>query len=373
MQIAHNAQSEWRADKAAFAAILSSFAVCFVSLALMIWLAGPWDVIAQTRVLSLLIDAGVIPLSEDDPGIGSGVPSVHVWIQSQEPVIWRLVIFAVLLFVTVSILKSLQFHYILKSEGIKGNAGEHFRIYLFGNAISRLLPFRAGEASWAAALIEKQQASPEQVARVISVFKGFAIFELVSFSLIGLLLMEVFMWALSLLPPLIILSLCWLLMRRVNGSGSSTIARLSKTFNEIVSMTNQPQLLVRLILLSLVSFFLVEFASYIVPQAFATLVVRIISNELGYVVLTPPILIMAVIGGYIARLVQVTPGGIGQFEWGMVLTMAINGLPFTSAVVATFLICGVRYLSGLVLFVGLLLGYGAQASMRDTFSIMRHQ
>lgn len=371
MQVAGSVQSDWRADKAAFAAVMSSFAVGFLSLALMIWLAGPWDVVAQTRVLTLLIDAGVIPLSEDDPGIGAGVPSVHVWIQSQEPVIWRLVVFAFMLFATVSILKSLQFHYIVKSEGIGGTAGEHFRIYLFGNAVGRLLPFRAGEASWAAALIEKQNASHEQVARVISVFKGFAIFELVTFALIGLLLMEVFMWALSLLAPLAILGLCWLLMRKIYGRGTSTIGRLAKTFNEIVAMTEHPQVLMRLVLLSLVSFFIVEFASYIVPQAFATLVVRIISNDLGYVVLTPSILIMAVIGGYIARLVQVTPGGIGQFEWGMVLTMTVNGLPFTSAVVATFLICGVRYLSGLVIFVGLLLGYGAQTSMRDTFGMMR--
>jgi uncharacterized membrane protein YbhN (UPF0104 family) len=364
-------QREWSADKAAFAAITSSFILCFISLGLMLWLAGPWDVIAQTRVLTLLIDAGVIPLSEDDPGIGDGVPSIRLWIQSQEPVIWRLVIFAAALFASVSVLKSLQFHYILSSEGVPGTAGEHFKIYLYGHALGRLLPFRTGEAAWAAALMEKHKVSLDHLARAISVFKAFTIFELATFSFIGLLLMDVFMWALSLLAPLTILLICWLVMKGASGNDRSERGRLGKTLNSISSMAEHPQLLARLVLLSLISFFLVEFASYIVPQAFATVVVRILSNDLGYVVLTPSILIMSVIGGYIARLVQITPGGIGQFEWGMVSVMVVNGLPFTHAVSVTLLICAVRYISGAIIFIGLLLGYGSQASMRDIFGLMR--
>jgi len=354
-----------------------SFSVAYIlgvaALASLVLTGGFWDVIADSRALAALIAAGIIPLSEDDPGLGEGVPSVHLWINSQEPVTWGLVALAAALFVVVAVLKGVQFHAIARFQGIDGPTGGHLRAFVYGNGVGRILPFRAGEAAWSAALEAQSGADLTRAARVIAIFKGFLIFELVVFSVIGLILSDILTWATSLLPPLLLLVAAWLLMRAFSPDPRSLAAKTRSVAGVVSDLWREPHTMVRLVLLSLTSFFLVEFASYIVPQAFATLNVQIIQDDLRNVIFTPSVVIMAVVGGYVARLVPVTPGGVGQFEWGIAIVLVVNGLPLPEAVIVALLISAVRYAAGLLLFLGMMLSYGIETNLRRVIAIMRRE
>src|SRR5262245_8214556 len=61
-------------------------------------------------------------------------------------------------------------------------------------------------------------------------------------------------------------------------------------------------------------------------------------------------LLMGVVGGYIARLIPVTPGGIGQFEWGFAAGLYLGGLGFPECVTIAVLDNFIRYISGTLLF-----------------------
>lgn len=331
--------------------------------------AGAWDVAANTRLLAGLMAAGVIPLGEDDPGFGSGVPAVDLFIRSQEPVVWQLVLLAVALFLMVAVLKGLQFHRISSLVGIDGTLGQHLRAYVYGNGVGRLTPYRMGEVAWASAL-QGQGSTLSQGARVVYLLKGFLLFEVASFALVGLFLNGVFTWAVSLAPPLLILGLCYLFVRPSRGERRGHKGEASFR-TAVAELAREPRMLGELVLLSLVSFFLVEVASYVVPMAFSTVSVPLIQDELRIIVVDAPLVIMAVVGGYIARLVPVTPGGIGQFEWAFALVLTVGGLPFASAAVLALLVSAVRYTSGGLLFLGILLTYGVETRLRDVLKTFR--
>jgi uncharacterized membrane protein YbhN (UPF0104 family) len=360
-------------DRDTFVSFSVAYILGIAALVALVLAGGFWDVIAESRALSALIAAGVIPLSEDDPGLGGGVPSVQLWISSQEPVTWGLVLLAAALFIVVAVLKGVQFHAIARHQGIDGATGEHLRAFLYGNGVGRILPFRAGEAAWAAALEAQSGTDLTRASRVIAIFKGFLIFELVVFSLIGLMLSDILDWAASLAPPLLILLCAWLLMRAFSPDPRGVAAKTRDMAEVVGELWREPHTMVRLVLLSLSAFFLVEFASYIVPQAFATPIVQIVQDELRTIILTPSVVIMAVVGGYVARLVPVTPGGVGQFEWGVTLVLVVNGLPLTAAVVVALVISAVRYAAGLILFLGMMLSYGIETSLRRVIAIMRRE
>jgi uncharacterized membrane protein YbhN (UPF0104 family) len=358
------------AQQSRFFSFVVAYVLGFVAIAALIYWGGFWEVIARSRMLSGLIEAGIIPLAEDDPGIGGGVPNIALWIRSQEPVVWALVIIGILAFIAVALLKGLQFHYLARFVGIVGNSSDHMRAYLYGNGVGRMLPFRAGEVAWAAALGVTESGSIGKVLRLIYMYKGFVLFELAIFSLLALLFTDILTWATSLIPPLAILFVAWLVMRKPKHERKSFGETVNIAGDIMSDLWRDPVTLSRLVMLSLVSFALVEFASYIVPQAFATLQTHIIHDEMRRVVLTPTVIIMAVVGGYIARLIHVTPGGIGQFEWAMALVFVVNGLPMTAAVVATLLISLVRYFAGALLYTGMLLSYGVRTDLRQVLSIL---
>ena len=68
---------------------------------------------------------------------------------------------------------------------------------------------------------------------------------------------------------------------------------------------------------------------------------------------------------HIARLVQVTPGGIGQFELAFALILMVNRLPVTEAITLAFLVSAVRYAAGLLLFGGTMLVFGTTTNFQQ--------
>lgn len=353
-----------------FGSFVLSYVLGIALIGSLVLAAGTWNVLANTRLLSALIAAGIMPLGEDDPGLGSGVPEVNLWIRSQDLVEWPLVILAAGLFVGVATLKGLQFHRIARAAGIDGTFGQHWRAYLYGQGVGRMLPFKVGEVAWASAL-EGQGAARSQASRVVFLLKGFVLFEIATFAFIGLLISGVLGWAVALIPPLAILGCAWLFRRDPRSHRASRGVRRAAAREALTELASVPRLLVGLAVLSLVSFLFVEIASYIVAQAFSTLNVPLIQNELGVIIVDAPLIVMAVVGGYIARLIQVTPGGIGQFEWAFALVLTTGGLPFPEAAVLALLVSAVRYATGALLIGGTLLTYGIETNLRNVLSVFQ--
>lgn len=337
-----------------------SYLLCFALLGAMVAAAGVWEVLADSRVLAALLAGGIVALGEDDAGLGTGVPGVHYFIRSQEPITWSLLLLSAVLFAAVAALKGVQFHKIARFVGIDGSLSEHVRAYIYGHGLERMLPYRIGEVAWASALESQGKATLAQAARLVFIFKGFLLFEIASFALIGLFMSGLLAWGIALVPPLTILLLSWLLMRPPARERAQRKSVRSRTSAAIGDLLADPQMLVGLVLLSLLSFSLVEFATYIVPQAFATPTVPLVQDALRVVVVTPPVIVMAVVAGYIARLVPVTPGGIGQFELAFALVLMANDLPLPEAVTLALLVSGVRYVTGAVLFGATMLWFGIE-------------
>lgn len=354
---------EGSASKPSFLLLVApSFLLCFAIFAGLIAVAGVWEVAAGSRLLAALLSGGIIALSEDDAGLGTGVPGLHYFVQSQELITWSLVMMSSALFITVSLLKALQFRKIALLLGIDGTLSEHFRAYFYGHGIERMLPYRVGEVAWAAALENQNGATLDQAARLALIFRGFLLFEIFSFAFIGLFMSGLLAWGTALVPPLAILGISWLLRRSVQSEPAEEDGFWTRLTQAFEGLTRDPQALTGLALLSLLSFALVELATYIVPQAFSTLTVPLIWDELRFVVLTPSVIVMAVVAGYIARLIPITPGGAGQFELAFAFVLMANGLPFTPAVIVTLLVSFVRYGTGLFLFGFMMLVFGIGTS-----------
>jgi len=337
-----------------------AYILCFALLGAMVWAAGIWDFIAYTRLLAVFLAGGIVALGEDDSGLGTGVPGVQYFITSQEPVIWGLVLLSAALFAGVALLKGLQFHRIASALGVEGSFSQHFRAYLYGHGIGRMTPYRMGEVAWASALQAQGTATLEQASRLIFIFKAFLLFEIATFAVIGFAMTGLLGWAMALVPPFVIMLGAWLLTRPPAEERAATMGFWERFRDASTNWPRDPQIVIGLMLLSLLSFSMIEFATYIVPQAFLTLHVPLVQDVLNEVTVTTPVIIMAVVAGYIARLVPLTPGGIGQFELAFAMVLMVNNLPLTEAITLAFLVSFVRYTTGVIVFGGMMLFFGIE-------------
>lgn len=352
------------------ALLLPSYLLTIAIFAGLIAAAGIWEVVANTRVLAFLLAGGVVALGEDDPGLGSGVPGIHYFIRSQEPIIWQLLLISAAMFVAITLLKGLQFHRLARHVGIQGSVGQHLRVYIYGHALGRMLPFRFEEFAWATALQGQGGVSAGQSARLVFLFKGFLLFEIATFAVIGLIMAGLLNWALALAPPIVILVIAHLLLPQGRADGIALSSRFDLAGDEISGLANKPQMFIGLVLISLLSFTLVEFATYLIPQAFSTVTVPLVKDVLRVVVVTPPVIVMAVVSGYLARLIPITPGGIGQFELAFVMVLYLNNLPITEAVCLTLLVSGVRYLTGIILFGLTMVLFGVETNFQQVRNLL---
>jgi uncharacterized membrane protein YbhN (UPF0104 family) len=74
---------------------------------------------------------------------------------------------------------------------------------------------------------------------------------------------------------------------------------------------------------------------------------------------------MGVVAGYIARQVPMTPGGIGQWEWGFAAALYMGGVGLPEAATIAILESLMRHGTGLVLFGCVVLWKRSHTSVRD--------
>jgi glycosyltransferase AglD len=326
--------------------------------------AGPWYILANTRILDLMIKGGIVRLHDGGNGVIDGVPALTYWVKSQDPINGQLIFVAALIFVLFWGIKAVQFHGIARVCGIQGSVGAHARAYLYGNGINRLLPFNVGNAATVSALAG-QGAPLDRGAVAIYLGELFVVFEIVVYAIFGLFLLDWTTWLTMMFWSLIILGVLCLFMRQTRGQAppSGELGGWRATMAVLRTLARQPRQLVVLGLLSLLAFGLEDVAAYFIAQAFTG------THVILHVDTTH--ILMGVIGSYVARLVPLTPGGIGQFEWGFATALYIGGLGAPEAATIAILDNALRYTTGFVVLAVVTLVYGIETNLRRALDLFR--
>src|SRR3954469_9836658 len=333
---------------------LLAYLVAVIAVEQLVSAGGGWNVLGITRLLYPLSQSGVIAVTDADEGFIHGLPDAKFYAYANDSVSWGLVALAALLFLIVWTLKSLQFHMLARFCGADGAYGQHARAYLYGRGINRIFPFDVGKVAAASAL-EGQGVPLERGAQIVWLAGLFIVFETVTYALYGLVSVGINKWLSMMAWPLIILAGSYIFVRARKGEGGGARVWLRTARQGIRAVNTQPGLLIRLAVLSLLAFFLIEVAAYVISQAFtgAFVIINVAFK----------IVMMGVVGGYIARLITVTPGGLGQWEWGFATAVYAGGLGMPEAVSLAILVTLVRYITGGVLMTGLLLTRGVETDL----------
>ena len=333
-----------------------SYLVGLVLLASLIYSAGVWMVLANSRFLDFLIRVGVIQYHDKGTGWVEGVADSEFYYQSQLPVDWLLIAVAAGIFLLFWGIKVVQFHGIARHYGIEGSMADHGRAYLYGLGINRLFPFRIGEIATAKVL--NGQGAPEDRASATVFATGLlTVFEIAIFACIGLLLMGWTPWLSQVFWSLIIFSVLYLWMRNSSPDMMLIPAREWRKQARVTlqSFTDKPGTLVRLSILSIVAFGLEDIAAYVIANAF------LIGIDFS-------LLVMGIVGSYIARLIPLSPGGVGQFEWGFATALYLGGVGLPEAATIAILDNLLRYVVGTFTLGSILMWFKVETDLGSVFS-----
>lgn len=340
-----------------------AYLVSFLLIGSLIYSANVWNFLGNSRLLDLLIRGGVVQYHDTQAGFIAGIPDTKYFLMSQDPIGWQLVIMAILLLTLYWAMKALQFHGITRLCGVGGGYGEHARAYFFGVGLNKLVPYNAGAVGSALAL-EGFGASRPQATSAAFISRGFTIFEIVFYATIGLLVLGWATWLGQIFWALVIAGILYLFLRRSTGqSGEDAWGSFGAIRQAVLSTTQHPGLFVKLAFLSLVCFALEHVAVYATAMAFTS----------KYVLLNVEfeVLLMGLVAGYIARMVPLTPGGWGQFEWAFATALYIGGVGFPESATLAIVFGLIRI--GVALTVSGLsrLFHGVNANMSDALDVMR--
>ncbi len=318
----------------------------------LIYFGDPWAIAANTRVLDLLIRGGVIQYTDIHNGLIAGIPDFKYYLWSQDPVNWQLVWAVVLTYFVYWSLKAVQFHGIARFFGLHRSLGQNARAYYYGVGIGHVFPFKVGYAATVTA-VEADEDSRSQAATALQVQEVFVIFEIAVFSAIGLALTGWRLWIMQMFWPLVILLGLYLFVRHSDqGNGPGAWRAKWAAFR---TMAQAPSTLVKLVLIGLLAFLADDITPYLTAQAFSS------DNVL---LLSPFLVIQAgVVGGYIASRIPVSPGAIGQYEWGFATALVVSGVGLPEAAAITLLDGLARYGTAMVLFGVVTLGYGVKTNL----------
>lgn len=327
--------------------------------------ADPWKFMAITRLLDVLIEAGFIQYHDAHPGFIAGVATPEHYYQSQEPINWGMVALAALVIVAYSCLKGLQFHVLARAYGSVGSLGQHLRAYFYGDGLDRFLPFNMGIIGATNALVG--YGMPEDRAKsVVFLSRVATVFEVSAFAILGLILLEWTHWLSHIAYSAIALGVAWQLVSKAGYASvvPPPLEFFRKAGTEVAALARaRPALVVGLALLSLVAFGTMDLGAWVAMAAFDT-VVTLIHVE-------PLVLMMSLVSAYIAaRLVPVTPGGIGQWELGFATLLVLGdtdiSLPLLCIAVVVNLL---RIATGLGLMALALRGASVPTSLSEVFRV----
>lgn len=338
------------------------YGLTILLLYLLITWGGVWDWLAQTRILRWLFEAGIVALTDADQGFFPGIPDPEYFRQAYDPVSWLIVGLGIGSFLCYMLFKMLQFHIIALVCGSRGTLGQHARAYTYGEGMGRLLPFNFGTTATVSALVG-QGMRPVQARYAVYVADLFFIFEILFFAIVVILLLGVVTSINAFFWPFIILVVCLFLTTGLRLSTNSKKANAVAVVQVLQHLSAKPFVLISLAVLSIGAFLLLEIGAYLLLSAYTgTFVLIAVEHE---------ILMMGLVAGSIARLVPITPGGTGQFEWGMAVALYLTGVGIQEAMVIPLIYNGYRYLIHLVALASVSFGFGIETSFRRVFDVFR--
>jgi uncharacterized membrane protein YbhN (UPF0104 family) len=320
---------------------------------------GTWDILAGSRLLDFLIRVGIVKYHDQNLGFIEGVADHKYYLTSQTPVDWVLVVLAAFLFLAFFAVKALQFDGAARHFGAKGTLGQNGRAYLYGLGLDRWFPFGLGGIGTHKSLTSRGS-SDEQSSNVLFATGLFVVFEISLFAIFGLLGEGWGPWVGQVLWGASVFMLLFLWVRRPPGISVGSIARAwSRRAREVLkSLSSDPPVLAKLAALSLLAFALEDVAAYVIANAFG------IGIEF-------PVIVMGLGAGYVARLIPLSPGGIGQYEWGFAVALVLGGVGAPEAATLAVLDNLLRYLVGTFAVGSILVWYGLETKLRtvlNTFS-----
>lgn len=311
--------------------LVGSFTLSYLVSALLIgsliYFADIWNFLANSRLLDLLIRSGVIRYHDTQAGFIDGIPDTKYYLMSQDPIGWQLVLLAAVLLVIYWAVKALQFHGIARACGVPGSFSHQAQAFLYGVGLNKLLPYNAGAVGTALEL-QSQGAKLNNAVNAAFLFRGFTIFEILFFSVVGLFALGWATWLAQIFWALVIFGILYAFLRASRGGAEEDAWGSGIAFKQaVLSTTENPPVFVKLALISLIAFALEHTAAYMTAMAFTS----------KFVLLNVPfeLTLMGLVAGYIARMVPLTPAGWGQFEWGFASALYLGGVGFPeSATVA---------------------------------------
>lgn len=311
-----------------------AYAVAAVLIIALIYFGDVWSILANTRVLRLLIDGGVVALHDGQLGWIQGVADPKNYLKAIEPIDWSLILVVIGIFWLFWAAKGVQFHLLCRSLSLPGSFGEHCRAYYRGLLYGNGLPGRVGDVAAAAALT-RAGVPAERALFALRLSEALVVFEIVIFAILGLLMLGWGAWLLQLLCALAILAVAYWWSHP--GPEQEERPLLSVVTEGLRELSSRPRRLVALVLLSVVAFGVEDVAAYIAAMAFSGEWVRLHASF--------DVILMGVVGSYIARYVRLTPGGIGQFEWGFAAALYFGGVGFPEAATIAILDNVLRYVA----------------------------
>jgi uncharacterized membrane protein YbhN (UPF0104 family) len=257
-------------------------------------------------------------------------------------------------------LKALQFHFIAEASGSTATFTQHVRAYLYGDGANRLVPFGFGSVATVASL------EGSGVPRARSEFAAFTshlfyAFEIAVFAAAGLVLLGWATWIEIAAWSLAILAICWLVRRGLVPDTSRDT--LQTAWRALQVLAQSPLRLAALCLLSIVAFLLLDGIAYLISNAF--------SGEFVIMHVETSLLLVALVAGHLAKAIQITPDGIGQFEWGFALALYIGGLGAPEAAAMATIFAFIRYFTGLAVLGGTIMFLGLGTSLGTTIDLFR--
>ena len=333
-----------------------AYLVAAVAIGLLVHFGGIWNVLANTRLLDVLGRGGIIAITDTDQGIVEGIPSPEYYLLASQPIDWELLLIAAALFLLMWGFKASEFHGICRFVGLDGTLGQHARAWFYGHGINRLIPYEAGQVA-KAEVLEGQGADGVRAAQAVHLASLMTILQIALLALYGLFAVGWGQWFSQLFWAFVILGVAYLMTRpdRKEARGARRDA-MKAAAGALRVLVQRPLTFLRLLIFGTIAILLVDAAAYAISQAFSNSVV--IMNVEGNNML------MAVIAGYVARLVQFTPGGLGQWEWGFAAALYVGGLGFPEAATIALLVTFFRYLTGAIVFGAVTLGYGVETNLR---------
>lgn len=329
-------------------AVIFGWALAIACFVWMIAQAGPWGVIANTRFLDFLVSLGVIQYSDQQMGIIEGLPELEFWVRSQDPIDVWLLIAGLGLYIAYWFVEARRFRASLDFVGATVPKKKADRAFLFGSSYGRFFPFRVRDAAIELALEPSPRdrephapVDPQHLRQGLAVFEHTTvIFQIGLFAIVGFIFQGFSASVQQMLPGLIILGAAFLAVRKT-GLLSPTWAR--DFVHNARLLLRSPRALSHVASWAVLSMLLDDIAPYLFAQAFTS----------THVVMGIPFLTIqgAVLSGYIATRIRITPKGIGQYELAFAMSLNFAGVGMPEAVTVAILDSVARHLIGIIIAV----------------------